>query len=156
MNHIGSRQLSRRVLLISAPVLMLSACAARAEDYPITIYKTPWCGCCKGWVTHMIKAGFRATVIEVEDLEPIRQKHGVPFSLSSCHTGLVGGYVIEGHVPPADVRRLLKEKPKALGLTVPGMPLGSPGMEPPTGDVEAYDTLLLLSNGDTRVFARHA
>ena len=157
MNRTSNRSPSRRALLVAAPVLMLGACAARAEAYPITIYKTPWCGCCKGWVTHMTEAGFKPTVIEVEDLGPIRQKHGIPFSLSSCHTGLIGGYVIEGHVPPADVRRLLKEKPKGLGLSVPGMPLGSPGMESPTGDVEAYDTLLLLdSNGSTRIFARHA
>ena len=102
------------------------------------------------------RAGFKPTVHEVEDLTPIREKHGVPFNLSSCHTGLIGGYAVEGHVPPADVLRLLKERPKAIGLAVPGMPIGSPGMESPNGATEAYATLLLLDrSGKTRVFARH-
>ena len=150
-------EISRRTLLVALPSLsLLAGCVRKAEVPEITVYKTPWCGCCKGWVSHMARAGFRPTVVNVEDLAAIRQKHGVPFELSSCHTGLVGGYVVEGHVPPADVLRLLKEKPKALGIAVPGMPLGSPGMESPTGDREAYDTLLLLdSGGRTRVFARH-
>ncbi|WP_369796603.1 DUF411 domain-containing protein [Phenylobacterium sp. CCH12-B4] len=107
-------------------------------------------------MTHLTRAGFRPQVVEVEDLAPVRERYGVPFRLSSCHTGVVGGYVVEGHVPPADVRRLLMEKPKALGLVVPGMPIGSPGMETPQGDKEPYDTLLLLDrSGRTRVFARH-
>lgn len=79
----------------------------------------------------------------------------MPEALASCHSGLVGGYFIEGHVPAADIRRLLAERPEAIGITVPGMPLGSPGMETPTGDRERYDTLLVLKRGTTRVFARH-
>ena len=147
----------RRRLLLAAPALLLMAgCAQAAPPLALVVYKTPWCGCCKGWITHMTRAGFKPTVHEVEDLTPIREKHGVPFNLSSCHTGLIGGYAVEGHVPPADVLRLLKERPKAIGLTVPGMPIGSPGMESPNGATEAYATLLLLDrSGKTRVFARH-
>ena len=148
---------TRRSLLLGAPALLLSAGCAQATAQEIIVYKTPWCGCCGGWVTHMTRAGFQPKVIETEDLAPVREKHGVPFPLSSCHTALVGGYIVEGHVPPADVVRLLKEKPKGLGLVVPGMPIGSPGMETPRGDKEAYDTLLLLDRaGRTRVFAKHA
>ena len=146
--------LSRRSLLLGVAAAV-PASALAAPQRTLTVYKTPWCGCCRGWVTHMIRAGFRATVVEREDLAPIRKQYGVPFELSSCHTGLSGGYVLEGHVPPADVLRLLRERPKALGLTVPGMPLGSPGMESPTGQTEPFETLLLLKGGQTRVFARH-
>ncbi len=105
----------------------------------------------------MQKAGFHAKVVEIDDVSPIWRRHGVPDRLSSCHVAEVGGYVTVGHVPPADVRRLLKERPKAIGLTVPGMPWGSPGMESPTGEREAYETLLLLDRaGRTRTFARHS
>jgi hypothetical protein len=144
---------SRRALLAGALALPVSALAAARPR--LTVYKTPWCGCCRGWVTHMTRAGFQVAVVETEDLAPVRGKHGVPFPLSSCHTAVAGGYVFEGHVPPADVVRLLKERPKALGLTVPGMPLGSPGMETADGRREKFDTLLLLKGGGTRVFARH-
>lgn len=148
--------LSRRVLLGGAPVLALAAGCAQAAPREVTVYKTPWCGCCGGWVTHMVKAGFKPTVIEVDDLAPVRAKQGVPFELSSCHTSIVAGYLIEGHVPPADVRRLLKERPRALGLVVPGMPIGSPGMENPQGAKEKFVTLLLLDRaGRTKVFASH-
>ena len=149
--------ISRRGLLATAGAAFLAgACAEEAQARELTVYKTPWCACCSGWVTHMRRAGFRLTVIEVEDLAPIRERYGISFERSSCHTGVVGGYAIEGHVPPADVIRLLDQKPRAKALLVPGMPMGSPGMESPTGDREAYDVLLLLADGSTRVFARHA
>ena len=144
-----------RRLFVCTAAAALAAPALAAEPRAITIYKTPWCGCCNGWVTHLREAGFATTVVKVEDLNPIREKHGVPFALSSCHTGLSGGYVFEGHVPVADVLRLLKEKPRAIGLTVPGMPLGSPGMEVPHAKAEAFETLLLLKGGGTKVYARH-
>jgi hypothetical protein len=151
---MGAGALSRRMLLAgAAAALPAAACAAPARE--LTVYKTPWCGCCRGWVTHMTRAGFKTRVVELEDLAPVRAKYGIPFELSSCHTGVSGGYALEGHVPPADVLRLLKERPKALGLTVPGMPLGSPGMESPTGQRERFETLLLLKGGGTKVFARH-
>ena len=148
-------QTRRTVLLTAAATLLVPATACAAQAREITVYKTPWCGCCGGWVKHLRAAGFTTEVVEVEDLAPIRAKHGVPFELSSCHTGVAGGYVFEGHVPIADVERLLKEKPKALGLTVPGMPIGSPGMEVPNAAPEVFDTLLLLKDGTTRVYARH-
>ena len=149
-------QLNRRAILLGLPAFAAAAGVAHAAPRQITIYKTPWCGCCGGWVTHMRRAGFGTNVVEVQDLAPIRDKYGVPFRLSSCHTGVIAGYVVEGHVPPADVTRLLKERPKALGIVVPGMPIGSPGMESARGESEAYETLLLLNrSGQTRVFARH-
>ena len=103
----------------------------------------------------MTRAGYRPKVVNVEDITPIGKRHSVPFELSSCHLATIGGYVVVGHVPAADVGRLLKERPKALGITVPGMPLGSPGMEMPDGRKEPYQTLLLLPGGKTRLFARH-
>lgn len=148
-------QSRRTVLLAAAATVFAPAAAYAAQAREITVYKTPWCGCCGGWVKRLQEAGFKTEVVEVQDLAPIRQKHGVPFELSSCHTGVAGGYVFEGHVPIADVERVLKEKPKALGVAVPGMPLGSPGMDPPGAPKEAFDTLLLLKDGTTRVYARH-
>ena len=145
---------NRRHLLLSASAALIAG-GARAQARELTVYKTPWCGCCAGWVTHMRRAGFNAKVVELEDLAPIRAKYGIRFEQSSCHTGVSGGYALEGHVPPADVLRLLKERPKARALIVPGMPLGSPGMESPQGRRESYEVLLLLADGSTRVFARH-
>lgn len=147
---------SRRALLLSAPAALFAAGWARAEARELTVYKTPWCGCCSAWVAHMRRAGFNAKVVEVEDLAPIRAKYGIGFERSSCHTGVSGGYALEGHVPAADVLRLLRERPKARALLVPGMPMGSPGMENPQGRREPFEVLLLLPNGSTRVFARHA
>jgi hypothetical protein len=104
----------------------------------------------------MEKAGFKATVMEMDDLYPIQARYGITPQLASCHTGVIDGFVFEGHVPPTDVARFLKERPKGLGLTVPGMPLGSPGMEMPGGQRDPFDTLLVLDRtGKTAVFARH-
>ena len=146
----------RRTLLLAAAAAMASVHARAAPVHDVTAYKTPWCGCCGGWVTAMRRAGFRVQVIEREDLAPVRAQHRVPAELAACHTATVGGYVLEGHVPSSDVLRLLKERPKAIGLAVPGMPLGAPGMETPTGERQPFQTLLLLPDGGARVFARHA
>ncbi|OHB38080.1 DUF411 domain-containing protein [Phenylobacterium sp.] len=145
----------RRNLLAAAAAALAAPHAWAAAPPPLTVYKTASCGCCGGWITIMTRAGYRPKVVNVEDVTPIGKRHGVPFELSSCHLATVGGYVVVGHVPAADVGRLLKERPKALGITVPGMPLGSPGMEMPDGRKEPYQTLLLLPGGKTRVFARH-
>ena len=145
----------RRDLLAAVAAMMAAPRAWAAAPPLLTVYKTASCGCCGGWITTMTRAGYRPKVIVVEDVTPISKRHGVPFELSSCHLATIGGYVTVGHVPPADVSRLLKERPKALGITVPGMPLGSPGMEMPDGRKEPYQTLLLLPGGKTRVFARH-
>jgi hypothetical protein len=152
-----SQTIPRRSLLAAgASALLMSGCAREVSPGTLVVYKTPYCGCCKGWVAHMTRAGFTPTINELEDLAPVRARYGVPFKLSSCHTGVIGGYVIEGHVPPEDVTRLLREKPKALGLTVPGMPIGSPGMEVPNRPAERFQTLLLLDrSGRTQVFATH-
>ncbi len=147
---------NRRRVLLSAAALAVTAGCARAAAREVTVYKTPWCGCCGGWIAHMRRAGYGVQTVEVQDLTPVRGKYGVPFVLSSCHTAVAGGYVVEGHVPPADVDRLLRERPRAIGLAVPGMPLGSPGMESPDGARERFETLLLLDReGRTRSFATH-
>ncbi len=145
----------RRELLAAAAAALAAPQARAAAPPPLTVYKTASCGCCRGWITIMTRAGYRPKVIVVEDVTPIGKRHGVPFELSSCHLATIGGYVTVGHVPPADIGRLLRERPKALGITVPGMPMGSPGMEMPDGRKEPYQTLLLLPGGKTRVFARH-
>lgn len=121
----------------------------------LTVYKTAACGCCQGWISAMIRAGYRPKVVTVEDVTPFNTRYGVSFEKSSCHLSTIAGYVVVGHVPPADVDRLLRQRPKALGLTVPGMPIGSPGMESPDGRKEPFQTLLLLPGGRTQVFARH-
>jgi hypothetical protein len=160
MTHVDStRPVNRRRLLLAAAAAFVGASASAsiaAERRALTVYKTPYCTCCEGWIAHMAKAGFTPEVVRVEDLNPIRRRLGVPFALSACHTGVTGGYVVEGHVPSADVLRLLKERPKALGLTVPGMPFGAPGMETSGVARETFDTLMLLdAKGRTRVFAHH-
>ena len=148
--------MDRRTILLAGAAALAAANAHAAALPEVTVYKTPWCACCGGWVTHLRRAGFRVQVLEREDLDPIRAQNGVPAELASCHTAKVGPYALEGHVPPADVLRLLKQKPKAVGLAVPGMPLGAPGMEIPNGQREAFDTLLLLPGGRSQVFARHS
>ena len=148
---------SRRALMIvGVSAAATTACAQTARpSLELAVYKSPTCGCCGAWVQHMTEAGFQVRVTEVVDPGAARRARGVPDALASCHTAVTGGYVLEGHVPPEDVRRLLAERPVALGLAVPAMPLGSPGMETPDGRREAYETLLVMSNGGTRVFARH-
>ena len=114
--------------VMTAGLTLLTGGLAAAEP-PMTVYKTKTCGCCGKWVEHLRANGFVVNVKEVEETESIRRQFGVPEKLASCHTGVISGYAVEGHVPAAEVRRLLKEKPKGKGIAVPGMPLGSPGME---------------------------
>ena len=141
-----------RMVWTALLALFFMGSAAFAAEMSVT--KTPWCGCCAAWITHMREAGFDVTVHEEEDLTAIKDKMGVEPKLQSCHTGEVEGYVIEGHVPAEDVLRLLAERPKARGLTVPGMPVGSPGME--MGDrKDAYDVFLIKEDGTTEVFSKH-
>ena len=120
-----------------------------------TVYKTPTCGCCKAWVDHLTASGFRVTTVDREDLAPIKAQHGVGEHLASCHTALIGGYVVEGHVPAADIVRLLKERPAVAGIAAPGMPTGSPGMEKPGPPADRYDVVSFDQAGATRVFASH-
>lgn len=119
----------------------------------VTVYKSPTCGCCAKWIDHLRANGFQVEGVDMENLRWVKRMSGIGPEQASCHTARVGDYVIEGHVPAADIKRLLAEKPHARGLAVPGMPLGSPGMESPRP--EPYEVLLLEKDGTTRVFARH-
>ncbi|KIC11663.1 metal-binding protein [Leisingera sp. ANG-M1] len=146
----------RRSLLLAAAALPLVSLPAAAQE-TIRIMKSPTCGCCTAWADHLAAAGLATEVRNVPDdqLWAMKEQLGITGDLASCHTALAGPYVIEGHVPTADIQRLLAERPEARGLTVPGMPIGSPGME--MGDErEPFDTLLILADGRTEVFASHA
>ncbi len=155
-----------KILLITGMLALLAACTSKsteshgvttnASDTPVmTVYKSPTCGCCGAWVEHMREAGFTVKVVEEANVAPRKQALGVPARLGSCHTAIVDGYVIEGHVPAEDVRALLAERPAAKGLAVPGMPIGSPGME--VGDRrDPYQVLLFTETGSSTVFATHA
>jgi hypothetical protein len=147
--------LNRRNLIAALPAVLAATPACAAPTRSLTVYKTSSCGCCGGWITTMAGAGFRPKVVNQDDISPIWRRHGVPDELSSCHVAEIDGYITVGHVPPADVERLLRERPRAIGITVPGMPWGSPGMERPDGRKERYETLLLLPGGRSQVFARH-
>jgi hypothetical protein len=129
--------------------------AAAQKPPAVQVYKDPTCGCCSLWVEHLRKAGFTATVTDVEDMTAIKTKYGVPVQARSCHTALLGGYVVEGHVPAADVQRLLKERPAIAGIGVAGMPIGSPGMEVAGVKPQPYDVLAFNKAGETQVFASH-
>ncbi len=129
------------------------ACAQASAATTIEVAKSPYCGCCEQWIEHMRAAGFTVKVTNVEDVTPVANQLGVPDSLRSCHTAKAGKYAIEGHVPAADVKRLLKEQPDALGLAVAGMPQGAPGMEQ-GAPKEHYKTILFTRNG-SQVFASH-
>ena len=144
-----------RFVPLLALSLLLGACVP-GEDAPplVTVYKSPTCGCCAAWVDHLRASGFTVETVDVADLDAVKRQYGIPDSLASCHTAVVGGYVVEGHVPAEDVRRLLAERPEAGGLAVPGMPVGSPGMEAPDGRTEPY-AVLLVDDGGTTVFSRH-
>lgn len=122
----------------------------------MTVYKSASCGCCALWVDHAKANGFTVRTVDTEALNAVKREMGVPARLASCHTVVVGGYVVEGHVPADDVKRLLREKPKVRGLAVPGMPIGSPGMEqgPPAG-YERYEVLAFADDGSLKVFATH-
>jgi hypothetical protein len=132
-----------------------STSAAAAKPIAITVYKDPSCGCCTKWVDHLRANGFAVDARDRSDMDALKDSLGVPAALRSCHTGIVGKYVIEGHVPASDVKRLLAAKPKDLvGIAVPGMPTGSPGMEM-GGRVDRYDVTGFGTGGRTRVFAKH-
>ena len=129
--------------------------AQRSQAASVEVYKSPTCGCCSKWVDHLKAAGLTVRTTDTEAVDELKNKHGVPKQVRSCHTALVGGYVIEGHVPVADVQRLLKERPAIVGIGVPGMPIGSPGMEVAGMKPQPYDTLAFDKDGQTRVFASH-
>jgi hypothetical protein len=152
----------RDFLLTALGAVSVSTVAARAataqQQLPaMTVYKDPNCGCCANWVDHARKAGFTVRVSDTSDLAGVKRELGVPGRLASCHTVVVGSFLVEGHVPADDVKRLLREKPAGVrGIAVPGMPIGSPGMEqgPPSG-YQRYDVLAFTADGKTSVFAKH-
>jgi hypothetical protein len=140
--------------VISVVVAMYIGGPPLAVAGEATVYKSATCGCCNNWIAHMKRNGFTVKSVNVADPVSYKTKYGVPLNLASCHTALVEGYVIEGHVPAADIKRLLKERPKVSGLIVPGMPDGSPGMEQGNPPVP-YDVLTFDNNGKVMVYSRH-
>jgi hypothetical protein len=143
------RILSRAFLAGALGIPLLASAAAPVID----VYKSAACGCCGEWVKHLKASGFAVKTHDVANPSDYREKAGIPNELGSCHTGMVQGYAIEGHVPASEIKRLLAEKPKAKGLAVPAMPLGSPGMEGPRKD--PYDVLLVQANGRTSVYKHY-
>jgi hypothetical protein len=145
--------LTRRSALVLLTAGALCPMAFAADEPLITVTKDPTCGCCTGWVQHLQGAGFITKVVETRDLDTVKARLGVPDDLAACHTAEVAGYGIEGHVPASAIRRLLREKPPAKGLAVPGMPVGSPGMEVQGSPSEEY-TVFLFGSFGKRPYAR--
>lgn len=172
-----------RLLLLAGSVLLTSACNAAspattaqtaviaastapatsaAQQVPtnkalplVTVHKDPNCGCCGGWAEHMRAAGFPVQIHDTDDMLAVKQRLGIGEGMYSCHTSEIDGYVIEGHVPVEDIRRLLAERPEARGLVLPGMPIGSPGMESPDGYRQPFTVGLLQHDGSVRAFSQH-
>jgi len=129
--------------------------AASAAGKDVLMYKSPTCGCCGKWAEHLRGAGFTVIENKQENMDAIKVKYGIPRELTSCHTAIIDGYIIEGHVPAADVERLLKERPDVVGLTAPGMPMKSPGMQSVGQKPQGYDVLAFDKAGNTTVFHRY-
>jgi len=145
----------RSLLVLSAVTAAAAVLPAKAAGLPqVEVFKNPDCGCCTAWADHLKAAGFPVKITAVDDTSVIRKRHGIPENLGSCHTAVVAGYAIEGHVPAADVKRLLALKPAVAGLSVPGMPVGSPGMEVGTRQ-DPYQVLLVDKAGRSTVFASY-
>ena len=156
MNPLSRRSLLRSMSCAAFALAGGSASYAALPVQPLMeVFLSPTCGCCKAWVTHVEKAGFTVRVIETRDMAAHKRAAGVPDALRSCHTAIIDSYFIEGHVPAPDIIRLLHERPLAFGLTVPDMPVGSPGMEVDGGKPDAFETLLVLREGKTQVWAKH-
>jgi hypothetical protein len=140
--------------VLLASWLLVGNASSAGEARKIQVYKSPTCGCCEKWVEHLKARGFDVSVSNVDDVTPVKRELGVPAGASSCHTAFVGGYFVEGHVPAEDITRLLAEHPDVAGIAVPGMPLGSPGMEGP--NAPPYKVLAVRKDGKLEVFAEHA
>lgn len=153
----GEARIARRTLLIAGAAaisgMALSGCGA--STIPMKVYKNAGCACCEVWVQKLQAAGFETKVEDRDNLQDLKKQLGVPDDLASCHTATVDRYFIEGHVPPADIKRLLAHKPVARGLSVPGMPLGSPGMEVEGEPNEAYTVWLVQNSGQRSPFAKY-
>jgi len=158
-NHDDGQQAkgSRRQALIAGLLMMALAGPGMAQGRPVAkVWKDPSCGCCKDWVAHLEGAGFDVQVLDTGNAAA-RARLRIPQKYGSCHTAQIGGYAIEGHVPAADIQRLLREAPRAIGLAAPGMPVGSPGMDGPAygGRKDAYDVLLIGTDGNSTVYQAH-
>ena len=140
---------------LALPLVAAATGSAQKPSSTVVVYKDPGCGCCEKWVDHLKAHGFAATVTDDANMDAVKAKYKVPTAGRSCHTAIVEGYVIEGHVPAADIRRLLKERPAVVGLAVPGMPVGSPGMEIEGVKADAYKSFAWDKDGNSRVFATH-
>ncbi|MCL1477738.1 MULTISPECIES: DUF411 domain-containing protein [unclassified Marinobacter] len=141
-------------IILGASLSLGSALVSAETERNIHVYKSPTCGCCTDWVKHLEDNGFEVEISEVDNVTPVKIEAGLTPALASCHTAFINDYVIEGHVPADDIKRLLTQAPQARGLSVPGMPAGSPGME--MGDrKDTYQVLLFNANGQTQVFAEH-
>jgi len=144
MADFDANMTRRRMLIAGAASLLQIGAVSAATEALITVHKDPTCGCCSGWVQHLQDASFVTKVLDTTDIDAVKRRLGVPDDLAACHTAEVAGYIIEGHVPAAALKRFLAEKPQATGLAVPGMPIGSPGME--GGRPEKYDVVLFAPN----------
>jgi hypothetical protein len=148
-------QVLAAALALTAVSFYVGAPAAQDARPTVTVYKTATCGCCRKWIDHMRTNGFEVKSTDMPEVTSVKNSYGVPVDAQSCHTALVDGYVVEGHVPASAVKKLLKERPKVTGIAVPGMPVGSPGMEIPSGEVEAYNVISFDKSGKTTVFEKH-
>ncbi|MGY0219598.1 DUF411 domain-containing protein [Endozoicomonadaceae bacterium StTr2] len=144
-----------KAFFAATTLMLVSLQGFAAQSLPtITVFKSPTCGCCTGWVKHLEENGFKVKSFNVDDVTVYKKEADLPYGMGSCHTAFVGDYAVEGHVPAADIKRMLSEKPAIRGLTVPGMPMGSPGMDfGPQKD--AYKTYSYTKDGQTQVFASH-
>jgi hypothetical protein len=153
--------MQRRFAIVAGVALLatglgLAAAPPKPAAVAMVVYKSPTCGCCRAWVDHVQASGFRAEVHDVSDsrLAAVEHESRVPDDLASCHTAMVGGYIVEGHVPADDITRMLRERPAIAGISVAGMPMGSPGMEQ-GGATQPFTTMAFTKDGKKSVFARH-
>ena len=155
-SNVANRPCSRRVFLSLVLLAPLTLATAKPQPTKVVVWKEKTCGCCGDWMKHLEANGFEVTVHDTGNTA-MRARLGIPAEYGSCHTAMIEGYAVEGHVPVADIRRLLRERPQAVGLAVPGMPIGSPGMDGPAynGRKDPYDVLLVLRNGTASVFQSH-
>lgn len=149
--------MKRGVAIMATSFLLgsIGVATGQSRQATIEVYKSPTCGCCSKWVDHLRASGFTVRTTDTEAMDELKASHRIPRQVQSCHTALLSGYVVEGHVPAADVQRLLKERPAIAGLGVPGMPIGSPGMEVPGVNAQPFDVIAFGKDGSTRVFATH-
>jgi hypothetical protein len=140
---------------VAGPRFGAQVTRSSAKPTPMTVYKSSSCGCCAKWVEHVRANGFEPTIHDEEDMDAVKARLGIPQGVQSCHTAVVGKYLIEGHVPAADIKRLLEQQTKTIGLAVPGMPSATPGMAPPGAKIGGFEVVAFALDGTTRSFARY-